>query len=179
MARKSSINTLPAKVQAAVVQALEGGATIDDIVDQLGSFGHKRSRSAVGRYAKQYGELAKRQRDIRVMAEAFASEFGSNENAEGKLMVQVLTSVGARMILPLAGEDDPEIDTLEFQRMAKATKDLLSSANIDADRDAKLREQAKKEAQEEMRRKLDAAGQDGRIDPSALAEARRYLGFAE
>ncbi|MFY9350074.1 MAG: phage protein Gp27 family protein [Sphingobium sp.] len=179
MGRKSSIKSLPPQVQAAVVQALDGGATIDDIVERLAALGHDRSRSAVGRYAKQYGELAKRQRDMRVVAEAFASEFGSTDNAEGKLMVQMLTSIGARMILPMAAEEEPEIDAKEFHFLAKATKELLSSAKLDAERDARVREEAKKEAKEEMRRQLDAAGNEGRIDPAALAEARRYLGFAE
>ena len=179
MGRKSSIKTLPPQVQAAVVQALENSATIDDIVAKLAELGHTRSRSAVGRYAKDYAEVAKHQRDIRVVAEAFASEFGSADNAEGKFMVQMLTSIGARMILPMATGDGEELDSLDFQRLAKATKDLLSSAKLDAERDARLRDEAKREAQEEMRRKLDTAGKEGRIDPGALQEARRYLGFGD
>lgn len=146
MARKSSIKTLPSPVQAAVVQALEGGATIDQIVERLGDLGHPRSRSAVGRYAKEYADLAARQRDIRVVAQAFADDFGGAENAEGKLMVQMLTSIGARMILPIASGEEEQPDAGEFHALAKATRELMSAAKLDADRDAKVREQTKRDA---------------------------------
>ncbi|WP_300113347.1 phage protein Gp27 family protein [Sphingobium sp.] len=161
MGRKSSIKTLPPKVQAAVVQALEAHATIDEIVAKLDELGHSRSRSAVGRYAKDYAEMAKHQRDIRVVAEAFASEFGSADNAEGKFMVQMLTSIGARMILPMATDQDQEFSSLDFQRLAKATKDLLSSAKLDAERDAKIREEAAKEARERAAEVVERVARTG------------------
>ncbi len=179
MGRKSSINTLPTQVQAAVVQALEAGATIDDIVDKLGSMGHERSRSAVGRYAKQYGELAKRQRDMRVVAEAFASEFGSGENSEAKLMVQMLTSVGARMIMPMAADDEPEIEAKEFAFLAKSVKDLVSAAKIDADRDARIREEASKEARRQAAEAAeDEARSAGASEATIMRVKSRILGLA-
>lgn len=149
MARKSTLKTLPKPVQAAVIEALERGATIDAIVEQLQSTGHPRSRSAVGRYAKEYADLAERQRDIRVVAQAFAKDFGGAENAEGKLMVQMLTSIGARMILPIAAGEEVDPDAKEFHFLAKATKELLSAAKIDADRDAKIREEAARAARQQ------------------------------
>lgn len=179
MPRKSSIKTLPKEVQGAVVKALESGATIDGIVEHLAQLGHPRSRSAVGRYAREYADLAERQRDIRVVAEAFAKDFGGTENAEGKLMVQMLTSIGARMILPIAAGESEDLDPKSFHFLAKATKELQSAAKIDAERDARVREEGRKQAEEEMRRKLDEAGGKGEIDPDALLRARRILGFAE
>lgn len=179
MGRKSSIKTLPKEVQAAVVGALEAGATIDGIVDHLNDLGHPRSRSAVGRYAKEYAGLAERHRDIRVVAEAFAKDFGGAENAEGKLMVQMLTSVGARMILPMASGDAEDLAPKDFHFMAKATKELQSAAKIDSERDAKLREEGRKVAEIEMRRKLEEAGGKGEIDAEALTRARRILGLGE
>lgn len=179
MGRKSSIKTLPKEVQAAVVSALEGGATIDGLVEHLGQLGHPRSRSAVGRYAREYADLAERQRDIRVVAQAFAKDFGGTENAEGKLMVQMLTSIGARMILPMAAGDGEDLEPKDFHFMAKATKELQSAAKIDAERDAKIRDEGRKQAETEMRRKLDEAGGKGEIDAEALTRARRILGFAE
>ena len=179
MGRKSTLKALPKEVQAAVVQALEAGATIDAVTQKLAELGHQRSRSAVGRYAKEYADMATRQRDIRVVAQAFASDFGDAENAEGKLMVQLLTSIGARMILPMAAGEEVDLDGKEFHFLAKATKELLSAAKIDAERDAKVRAEGRREAEAEMRRKLDAAGSAGDLDPTALATARRYLGFVD
>lgn len=180
MARKSSMKSLPSNVQAAVIKAMEQGATIDDIVERLDALGHQRSRSAVGRYAQEYSKMAAHQRDMRSAAEAFAGEFGGADNGEGKLLVQMLTSFGARMIMTrVAGDEDEGLDSLEFSRLAKATKDLIGAAKTDAERDARIREEAKREAQDEMRRKLDAAGNEGRIDRAALEEARRWLGIGE
>lgn len=179
MGRKSSIKTLPKEVQAAVISALEGGATIDGLVEYLAQMGHERSRSAVGRFSKEYAGLAERHRDIRVVAESFAKDFGGAENAEGKLMVQMLTSIGARMILPMAAGDAEDFDPKNFHFMAKATRELQSAAKIDADRDARVREEGRKQAQEEMRRKLDEAGNNGDLDLEALKRAQRILGFAD
>jgi len=180
MGRKSSLKTLPSDVQAAVLQAMEAGATIDDIVARLAELGHQRSRSAVGRYAKQYSELASRQRDVRSVAEAFASEFGGTDNAEGKLMVHMLTSIGTRMVLPMASEEDPDVSAKDFHLLAKATKELLSSAKIDAERDARIREEAAKEA----RRKAavdaeDAARAAGASEATIDRIKRKLLGLAE
>lgn len=179
MPRKSTIKTLPKEVQGAVVKALEQGATIDGIVAHLSELGHPRSRSAVGRYAREYAELAEKQRDIRVVAEAFAKDFGGTENAEGKLMVQMLTSIGARMILPIAAGQEEDLDPKAFHFLAKATRELQSAAKIDADRDARVREEGRKQAEAEMRRKLDEAGGKGELDPEALKRAQRILGFAD
>lgn len=146
MARKSSIKTLPPEIQAAVVRARESGATIDEIVEKLADFGHPRSRSAVGRAVKEYDQLAERQRDIRVMAEAFGKDFGGAENAEGKLMVQMLTSIGARMLIPLATEEKPDLDSKEFLELARSTQALMGAAKLDSERDAKVAELAIKRA---------------------------------
>lgn len=177
MGRKSSLKTLPRQVQAAVVQALEAGATIDAIVERLSEMGHPRSRSAVGRYAKDYAGLAERQRDLRVVAEAFTADFGGADNAEGKLMVQMLTSIGARMILPIAAGEDEDLDPRQFHFLAKAAKELQSAAKIDAERDARIKAEGRREAEEEMRRKLDAAGSRGELDPQALIRAKRIMGY--
>lgn len=179
MGRKSSIKTLPKEVQAAVISALEGGATIDGIVERLDGMGHPRSRSAVGRFAKEYSGLAERHRDIRVVAESFAKDFGGAQNAEGKLMVQMLTSIGARMILPIAAGEGEDLDPKSFHFLAKATKELQSAAKIDAERDARVREEGRKQAEDEMRRKLDEAGGKGEINPEALKSAQRILGFSD
>jgi hypothetical protein len=158
MGRKSSLETLPPKVQAAVIKAMQGGATIDDLVEHLAGLGHPRSRSAVGRYTQQYNKLTERQSDIRVMAEAFGREFGGTDNVEGKLMMQMLTSIGVRMIMPLAAEDDPDLDAKEFNFLAKATKELLMAAKADAERDAKIREATKREAAENAEAAMRATG---------------------
>lgn len=155
------MKTLPPAVQAAVIKAMETGATIDAIVDQLAAMGHERSRSAVGRYSKEYAEMAAQQRDMRAAAEAFAGEFGGSDNAEGKLLVQMLTSIGARMIMTAATDKDAQPDALEFSRLAKATKDLIGAAKTDSERDAKIREEAAKDAREKAAEVVERVARTG------------------
>jgi len=179
MGRKSSLKSLPTDIQAAVLKAMEGGATIDDIVERLADLGHKRSRSAVGRYAKQYSELAARQRDVRSVAEAFAADFGGTENAEGKLMVQMLTSIGTRMIMPIAAEEDPEVAAKDFHLLAKATKELLSSAKIDAERDAKIRKEAAEEARRRAAEDAEEAARSAGASEATIDRIKaKLLGLA-
>ncbi|WP_353936356.1 phage protein Gp27 family protein [uncultured Sphingobium sp.] len=173
------MKTLPPSVQAAVMQAMESGATINEIVTQLGTMGHHRSRSAVGRYAKEYGQMASRQRDMRSMAEAFAGEFGGADNVEGKLLVQMLTSMGARMVLAkVNGDEDEEPDALEFSRLAKATKDLIGAAKTDSERDARIREEVRKEERQKASEDaVSAARAAGASDATMDAIKTKLLGL--
>ncbi|WP_336973479.1 phage protein Gp27 family protein [Sphingobium aromaticiconvertens] len=180
MARKSSLKTMDPAIQAAVMQAMENGSTIDEIVEMLADKGLKRSRSAVGRYAKQYGDLAARHRDMRSVAEAFASEFGGSENAEGKLMVQMLTSIGARMIMPMAAEETPDIGAKEFHALAKATRELQSAAKIDADRDARIRDEATKTARAKAATDAESAARSSGASEETIARVKaKILGLEE
>jgi len=175
MARKSSLETLPEEVLAAAIKALAGGATINDVVERLQGLGHPRSRSAVGRYAQQYSELAKRQKDIRVVAETFVRDFGESGNNEGKLLMQMLTSIGVRMVMPIAAEDQPEMDAKEFKFLAQSIKDLMAAAKSDADRDAKVREQMKAAAAEAA---VDAAKKAGASNDTINMVKSAILGIA-
>ncbi len=148
MGRKSTLETLPQSVRAAIARARENGATYDDIRDQLDAMGHPVSRSAIGRWGKNYSEIAKRHRDMRAVAEVFAKDFGDGDNAEGKLLLQTLTSIGARMVMPIAQGDEIEMTPRDFLTMSKATQNLFASAKSDTDRDAKLRAESAREARE-------------------------------
>lgn len=158
MGRRSSIDRLDPAIRDEANLAIKRGATIDEIVATLQALGADVSRSAVGRYSKRYAELAAQQRDMRSMAEAFGQEFGSSENSEGKLMMQLLTSIGARALMPMATEEDPGLDGKEFHFYARAVKDLISAAKTDADRDARIADNARKLAASAVERAGRASG---------------------
>lgn len=54
--------------------------------------------------------------------------------------------IGVRMVLPIAAQDEPELDAKDFNFLAKSVKDLMTAAKQDAERDAKIREAAKLDA---------------------------------
>lgn len=146
MAGRSTIEQLDPAVLAEVHNAIRRGATIDGIVALLQGLGVEAPRSNVGRYTKKFSELAKQQRDMRSIAEAFGQEFGDADDRQGRMMVQLLTSVITKAIMPIASDEEPDLDGKEMHFLARAVKDTMSAAKIDVDREAKIRDEAAKQA---------------------------------
>lgn len=179
MARRSSIDRLDPKIREQVDLAIKRGATVDEITAKLGQLGADVSRSAVGRYSQKYREFAERQRDLRSVAEAYGKEFGADDNSEGKLLLQMLSSIGARMAIGIVDQDDPDIGLKEFELFARATKNLITAAKSDADRDAKIREEATKAAREQAARDAESAARAaGASDATIDFVKRKILGLA-
>ncbi|WP_336958686.1 phage protein Gp27 family protein [Sphingobium aquiterrae] len=176
MARRSSIDQLDPAIRLEVDAAIKRGVTIDKIVDMLHSLGEDVSRSAVGRYSKHYAQFAARQRDMMSVAEAFGREFGASDNSQGKLLIQLITSIAARAAM--SRSDDDEIGAQELSYLARSVKDIVLAAKTDADRDAKIREEAAKEA---MRKAAsiaeNAARSAGASEATIDIVKRRILGL--
>ncbi len=151
MAGRSTIDQLPDTIRIAVLAALERGGTIDEIVALIRGMGADASRSAVGRYTKNFAELAKQTRDMRNVAEAFGREFGTADDQQGRMMIQLMTSITTRALMPhMNGEAEEDLTSLELSRLAKAVKDATSASKIDIERERAIRE-------EEARRTREAA----------------------
>jgi len=160
MTRPSTIKRLPPQLRTAVDDALKRGCTIDEITSMLAGLGANVSRSAVGRYTQEYREFADRHRDIATFAQAFGTEFGTGDDKQSRLLVQLMTSIATRAAIPLAtGEDAEQISGKELSAYARAVKDILGAAMIDTTREAKIREE---EAKRVRRAAADAAVAEGR-----------------
>jgi len=180
MAGRSTIDELPDDVRSAVHAAIERGATIDGIVDLIRGMGADASRSAVGRYTKSFAELAKQQRDMRSVAEAFGREFASPDDLQGRMMIQLMTSITTRALMPhMTGEAEEELSTLELSRLAKAVKDATSASKIDVEREAKIRNEAARRAKEAAAADATTAGRAAGASEETLARIRAgILGIA-
>lgn len=173
MPQRSSIDDLPDDVRHAVHAAIERKVSIDDIVALIRGMGADASRSAVGRYTKGFAELAKQQRDMRSVAEAFGKEFGSADDHQGRMMIQLLTSVTTRALLPhMTGEAEEELSTLELSRLAKAVKDATGAAKIDIEREAKIREEEARRARERAANDAETAGRAAGASEETLRAVR-------
>lgn len=191
MAGRSSLKSLPPQVLDAVHDAIGRGETLDDICALLRDLGTERSRSAVGRYAQGFNELAKQQRRIQSIAKAFGSEFGTSDDNQVRVMNQLMTSVVTRALIPIASAEDDAIggtddeeggsgpDTLALSRLAKAVKDVTSSSKIDIEREAKIREEEARRTREKAAADATAAGRAAGASEETLSAIRtRILGFA-
>jgi hypothetical protein len=155
MGRRSSIDDLPDPVRESVDRAIARGVKLDDIVAMVNDMGEEVTRSAVGRRAKNYRQMADQQRNVMAIAKAFGEDFGDSNNDAGKLLIQLVNSVAVRAMIPLASGEEPNIDGKELHFLARTAKDLLSAAKIDADRDSKIRD-------DERRKNAAAAEAEGR-----------------
>jgi Protein of unknown function (DUF3486) len=142
MGRKSAIAQNPA-IREAVDAAIGRGCTIDAIKDMLEAMGSEISRSAVGRHAAKYQDMAQRQRDIRAAADAFAGEFGSAEDNQTRLMVQLVTTLITENIM---AQGEGEGSAMDLRLLAAAVKDAIGAAKIDDDRRRIIRKEAMTEA---------------------------------
>lgn len=179
MAGRSTIDQLPPVIRQEVDAAIKRGATIDEIVAQLRDMGADHiSRSAVGRYSKQFRDLADQQRQISSVAQAFGKEFGHADDLQGRFMIQLLNSVITRAVLPIASGEEIEIDGKELHYLARAVKDVASAAKTDVDREAKIRDETKKRAREEAAAAAESAGRTaGASEETIEAIKRKILGI--
>jgi hypothetical protein len=175
MGGRSSIKTLPQPVLDAVHAAIKAGSTIDEIVALLGEAGQERSRAAVGRYTKDYREMASHQRDLSSVARSFAGEFGDADNAQQKLLIQLFTSIMTRAVMPIASGEEVDLDGLELSRFARSIKDITGAAKIDTDREAKIREEERKSARAEAAKDAERAARGAGATPETLAAIKREL----
>ncbi len=151
MAGRSRIERLDPRIRAEVDNAIKRGVTIDAIVELLQGMGITIARSSVGLYTKKYAELARQQRDMRAVAEAFGQEFGSADDRQSRMMVQLLTSVITRAVMPMVSggdELDGLVDAKELHFLARAVKDTMSAAKLDVERERMVRDEERKKAAE-------------------------------
>jgi hypothetical protein len=182
VSQRSTIERDPA-IREAVDAAIARGATIDAIVAQLQGLGADVSRSAVGRYTKNYAELAKRQRDIRAAASAFANDFGGPDDSQTRLVVQLATSIATRVAMDAStaeeGDERAIATTKQLADFARATKDLASAASIDEQRLARVREEAARRARDEAAEAAEqGARATGASEETIVAVRKRILGLA-
>ncbi len=184
MPRPSTIVTLPPELRAAFDRFLASrkDLTIDDVTawlnEQLAGSGVRVtvSRSAVGRYRKTFEEAAAKIRESREIAAAFAREVGTAP--EGNLGAHLVELVRGLAFKIAAHADDGTIDPGDLVKLAKAVRDIESGAKLTIETEAKAREQARKELEEEAKRNVRTAVGDGRLDAETAEEAMRIMGFA-
>lgn len=158
MGRASSIKSDPA-VQREVDRLLGEGFTYRQIQSHLAELGKPRSHSAIGAYGKNWRALTDRQRDVGAAAEAFAKEFGSKDDHQNRLMLQLMTLIITNAIMPhAAGEKPKPLDPLATRLLAQAVKDVIGAGKLDEERLRATRKETLADAQKAAERAGRRAG---------------------
>jgi len=181
MARKSTVKTLPAQIRAEVDRLLgDGRFTLDDVVTHLRKLGADVSRSALGRYSKEFEEVAARMRESREVATAFARELGEIPNNDmGRILVEMLHGLVFRVLKQRTKEDqDAPVKPMDLMLLAKAIKESVGSTKISAELEMKIRDRVAAEtAQKAAGVAEDVAREKGLSAETVEAIKARILGI--
>ena len=162
MARPSTVRRQPPDVREAIGQWHRDGRTLDEILDALDdAFGVKISRSALHRHVKGLDKVLERLERSRQIAEAAVARFGQEpESKTAQTNIQLMQA--AILELQEAGADSESGRVIgkpmDAMLLAKALEHLTKASRHDAEYIEKVREAARKEFADEMRRKVQALG---------------------
>lgn len=177
MARKSTVKQLPKAVQESIHRLLDSGRTLDEIVQHLDAMGAKVSRSALGRYAQNYEDVAKKLRETRDIATFLGSRLDDLPNNVGRITTELLHKLLFQVTLKQLDADDPDVSARDLMALGKALKDTITATKTSADMELRIREAARKEVEAEAKQKMGEAVGTGKLDACAAEEALRILGF--
>lgn len=182
--RPSSIDRLLPSLRELIAKLRRDGFTIDEIRAKLLELDVEVSRSALGRHVRTLADAQDRMRRSKAIADALVSQFGEqpdNKLARANLELMhsvVMQTITASDIDEETGEMQPvTFDPQQAMFLAKSLQSLASAEKTNSDRIMKAREEGKKEAREEARKKLDDAGRSGQLDPEALRRAKYIMGY--
>lgn len=162
MAKRSTVERLPEgarkQLEEWLVDFNAGRIQLDDVMTRLeallefngGKAAAKPSRSAVHRHAQKFAALGERMKRSQSFADAFAREVGP-QLAEGKGMSVLLQAFQSLAFDMLGNMDDGEtLDPESLMMFAKAIQSAAGAQKTDADRAAKIAEEARKQAAKEV-----------------------------
>ena len=139
MGQKSTVKRLPAAIRQAVDQAIRDGATFDEVVETIGGMGATASRSAVGRYKKNFEDVAREMREAQEMSRVWMEEVGKRPEGElGRLVIEILRTVAYKSARDAVDSDQP-IDIKWLANAARASRDLETAGKTTAELTLKLR----------------------------------------
>lgn len=160
----STVKRLPQPVRDEIHSLLDNGRTLDEIIAHLRALGVDQvSRSALGRYAKNFNAVVERVRRSREIADALVRNFGQeDESKAARANIEMMHAVVSNMLLHV-GDDDSEdgqglsLDAKQAQALSSAMANLARARRLDQDAIIKARE----EAAGLHRRALSVDGGDG------------------
>lgn len=179
----STIDRLPDELKDLIAQLKRKGRTITEIHDHLTKLDAGVSRSAVGRHVKSMAEIGEDMRRAGEMARFVVEEFGEETDERvGRANMAILQ--GAIMELLTERPVDEEtgevarLDAGEMKALSLSLQRLISSQRVDADRQLKLRAEARKQALLEAATAVDqAAKAEGLTQATVDAMKTRILGI--
>lgn len=187
MGRKSSIKTLPKEILDRLnARIAKGDVTLEELTEWLEERGHKRSRSAVHRYAQEIERVQARLRQSREITEAVARELGdaATQGKQGRLLVEMARGIVFDLLMKLQDTEGKDgaaaLDPRDVAFLGKGLAELGRALRFDQDFEQKIRQAAAKEAAEAAADRVDdLAAKEGISQKTRDAWRREVLGLGE
>lgn len=187
MGRKSSIKTLPKDVLARLNALIaDGSLTLEQLTEWLDQRGHRRSLSAVHRYAKEIEKVQSRLRQSREITEAVARELGdaATQGKQGRLLVEMARGIVFDLLMKLQDASSENgkaaLDPRDVAFLGKGLAELGRALRFDQDFEQKIRDAAAREAVEKAADSVDSlAAREGISKKTRDTWRRQVLGLAE
>lgn len=151
MAPRSKISRMPPEVKRKIGELWDAGATLDQILQALGSVDV--SRSALGRHIQQRERLVERLRRSREIADSVVQNLGDKN--PGKTQAILIESLHSIIFDMFSGENaDDAITSLQaspkgMSMLADAIHSLARAQRLDVDVRADLEKRAREKAEQE------------------------------
>lgn len=180
----STIDKLPEEIRDQLARLRREGRTITEIHDHLAQLGAGVSRSAIGRHVKSMAEVGEDMRRAGEMARFVVDQFGEETDERvGRANMAILQSAIMELLTERPVDDETgevaRLDAGEMKALSLSLQRLISSQRIDADRQLKMKAEAKREAQEAAAKAVDrvAKTQAGLTADTVAAIKREILGI--
>lgn len=172
MGRASKVRRLPPELREQLHEMLDAGVPLEEITAHLRSLGADVSRSGLGRYKQQVDKVAARLRESRQMAEAIMERLGADAatGKGGAALIQMLTTLTNDYMLRRLEDPEAEMEVDDLRALARAVKERAQAARATQDFDIKIREAARAEAEEKMKKAVDVV--TGQPESASLTPAQ-------
>jgi hypothetical protein len=177
MAKRSNLRKMPEELREELDRLLRDGRhTVREVADYLRSMGVETSKSAVGRYSKNFERVAQEIRETREMARAIGKELSDvGGNDATRMLVESLHALILRARMQL-GDSGDDIDPRKVSDLAKSVKDLQMALKSSVDVELKIREEAMRDAAAVVE---ESATQQGLSADTVAAIREKILGVAK
>lgn len=165
MGRKSTVDKLDPTVRQHIEKRLrENRLTLDELIDDLQAkfpSAEHPSRSALGRYRKNYDEMMEEYRKQEYAARLMVEELGENpDDKAGALLVQSVTTLANRVMFDSHGDEDLDIE--DVRKLARAAKDIMHTRKLSLEQRREVERLAREKLIAEQETKLEELrGTDG------------------
>ncbi|WP_299197958.1 DUF3486 family protein [uncultured Amphritea sp.] len=182
MARKSSIDLLPAEIRDALhallrdpaVGQVETALKVNQLLEAEG-LDHRVSKSAVNRYSMRMDAVGAKMRQSREVAEMWIGKLGNQPQGQvGQLLNEFTRTMAFETSLALSEGEEP-VPPKMLKELSLAIKHLEQAASVNEKREQEIRKRATEDAAEAV----DAvAKQQGLTREGVKAIKKQILGIA-